>query len=349
MEINTGGDISFYEDTGTTAKLFWDASAESLGIGTSSPTANLHVNTGTNENLKIKSGSGSVNLSAENDAGSAQAILKLNSGAVTLDASGNLGIGTSSPSQKLHVVGDGNFARSTATDTFIQASNSVATFNITQSANGSAYLYNYGAYNLIFGTSATERMRIDSSGNLLVGTTGNIVNNNARVAIVGTEGLRAQATSAGGTACIGAFSTSSGGTYYYIGYDLTAGAIKYQVLFNGNVQNTNNSYGAISDAKLKENVTDATPKLEKLNQVRVVNFNLIGDEQKQIGVIAQELEQIFPSIVEDTPDFDAEGNELGTTTKSVKYSVFVPMLIKAMQEQQTLIESLTTRIAALEE
>jgi hypothetical protein len=157
-----------------------------------------------------------------------------------------------------------------------------------------------------------------------------------------------EATGAGGTACIGAFSTSSGGTYYYIGYDLSASAIKYQVLFNGNVQNTNNSYGAISDAKLKENVTDATPKLEKLNQVRVVNFNLIGDEQKQIGVIAQELEQIFPSIVEDTPDCDAEGNDLGTTTKSVKYSVFVPMLIKAIQEQNALIEALTTRITALE-
>jgi hypothetical protein len=69
---------------------------------------------------------------------------------------------------------------------------------------------------------------------------------------------------------------------------------------------------------------------------------------KQIGVIAQELEQVFPAMVEETNDHDAEGNDLGTTTKSVKYSVFVPMLIKAMQEQQAIIESLTNRIAALE-
>ena len=191
-------------------------------------------------------------------------------------------------------------------------------------------------------------MRLMNSGNLLVGTTSNIINANARATFIGAEGLRAQATLGGGSSCIGAFATSGGGTYYYVGYDLSASAIKFQVLFNGNVQNTNNSYGAISDAKLKENVTDATPKLEKLNQVRVVNFNLIGNEQKQIGVIAQELEQIFPSIVEDTPDFDAEGNELGTTTKSVKYSVFVPMLIKAMQEQQATIEALTQRIETLE-
>ena len=72
-----------------------------------------------------------------------------------------------------------------------------------------------------------------------------------------------------------------------------------------------------------------------------MNFNRIGNEQKQLGVIAQELEQIFPSMIEEVIDRDAEGNDLGTTTKSVKYSVFVPMLIKAIQE-------LTARLAAVE-
>ena len=115
---------------------------------------------------------------------------------------------------------------------------------------------------------------------------------------------------------------------------------------NGNVVNANNSYGAISDAKLKENIVDVSPKLDKLNQVRVVNYNLIGEDQKQLGVVAQELEQIFPGMVNESPDRDEEGNDLGTTTKSVKYSVFVPMLIKAMQEQQALIESLKARLDA---
>jgi hypothetical protein len=138
-------------------------------------------------------------------------------------------------------------------------------------------------------------------------------------------------------------------TYYAISYYNTgAAAYKYRVADSGDVTNTNNSYGAISDAKLKENVVDATPKLDKLNQVRVVNFNMIGSEQKQLGVIAQELEQIFPGMVDEAPDRDQEGNDLGTTTKSVKYSVFVPMLIKAIQEQQTLITALTARITALE-
>jgi hypothetical protein len=131
--------------------------------------------------------------------------------------------------------------------------------------------------------------------------------------------------------------------YLFVGQN-NAGTETFRVTGNGNVTNTNNSYGAISDAKLKENVTDATPKLEKLNQVRVVNFNMIGSEQKQLGVIAQELEQIFPGMVDESPDRDSEGNDLGTTTKSVKYSVFVPMLVKAIQELKAEVDSLKSQL-----
>ena len=122
----------------------------------------------------------------------------------------------------------------------------------------------------------------------------------------------------------------------------------FNILGNGNITNTNNSYGAISDIKLKENITDATPKLDKLNQVRVVNYNLkTNPNEKLLGVVAQELEQIFPSMVSETVDMDENGKELDTKTKSVKYTVFIPMLIKALQEQQTQIEELKAEITAL--
>jgi hypothetical protein len=125
--------------------------------------------------------------------------------------------------------------------------------------------------------------------------------------------------------------------------------VQFQVLANGNVQNTNNSYGAISDRKLKENITNATPKLENLNRLRVVNYNLIGSELKQIGLIAQEVEQVFPGLVEETPDVDPDTKEpTGTVTKSVKYSVLVPMLLKAVQELTEQNATLAARIAALE-
>ena len=67
-------------------------------------------------------------------------------------------------------------------------------------------------------------------------------------------------------------------------------------------------------------------------KVKVRNFNYINDAEKtkQIGVIAQELETVFPSLV----DEDSEG------TKGVKYSVFVPMLIKAIQELKAELDAL---------
>lgn len=128
------------------------------------------------------------------------------------------------------------------------------------------------------------------------------------------------------------------------GYFLTCtngnGSTQMRVMGNGNLQNLNNSYGAISDAKMKENIVDASPKLNKLMKVKVRNYNLIGDNLEQIGVVAQELEEVFPSLVDNNIDFDESGNEIGIT-KSVKYSVFVPILIKAIQE-------LTERVNMLE-
>jgi hypothetical protein len=132
-------------------------------------------------------------------------------------------------------------------------------------------------------------------------------------------------------------------------------ADRLRIMSNGNIVNTNNSYGAISDVKLKENISDATPKLDDLLKVKIRNYNLIGDETKQLGVVAQELEEIFPSMIEETKDFkeievtDEEGNittkrqSSNTFTKSVKYSVFVPMLIKAIQELEARVKELEAK------
>jgi len=121
--------------------------------------------------------------------------------------------------------------------------------------------------------------------------------------------------------------------YLIRGYSNTSTGVFF-VAGNGNVTNTNNSYGAISDVSLKENIIDATSKLNDLLKVKVRNYNLIGDDKKQIGVIAQELETIFPSMI----DTDKE-----TGLKSVKYSVFVPMLVKAIQELKAEIEQLKNK------
>jgi hypothetical protein len=131
---------------------------------------------------------------------------------------------------------------------------------------------------------------------------------------------------------------------FFLGATNSGASERIKIYSNGNIQNSNNSYGQLSDINLKENIVDATPKLDEINQVRVVNFNYIDDineetnaPTKQIGVVAQELEKIFPGLVYECGDTE-------TPTKSVKYSVFVPMLIKAMQELTQEVKTLKNQI-----
>lgn len=188
------------------------------------------------------------------------------------------------------------------------------------------------ASTVAFANAGVESARIDSSGNFTVNT--------------GLMGI--------GMASVGTvrLSVAASSAFIMIGRDSTGTTDQFRISPNGNVGNTTGTYGALSDRKLKENIVDATPKLQDICKVRIVNYNLkasLGyEDHKQIGVIAQEIEQIFPGLVDESPDTDKEGVDLGTTTKSVKMSLLVPMLVKAIQEQQTLITALTARITALE-
>ena len=167
------GDISFYEDTGTTAKLFWDASTERLGLTGSD--YQFYVQQGSNQpwyHRAISNGNYALHLNGTGDV-------------VTLSSAGKVGIGTSSPSTKLEIRNDVNATTDldpTAIKLYnnsdggsaIEFSNSVAgkskiSFGVTSTGAGTDDTY------LGFSTGAnaslSERMRIDSSGNLLVGKT----------------------------------------------------------------------------------------------------------------------------------------------------------------------------------
>ena len=126
----------------------------------------------------------------------------------------------------------------------------------------------------------------------------------------------------------------------------------FVVKTNGNVQNTNNSYGSISDVKLKENIADASSQWDDIKGLRVRNYNFkeeTGNQtHTQIGVVAQEVETVSPGLVYETPDRDDDGNDLGTVTKAVSYSVLYMKAVKALQEAMDRIETLEAKVAALE-
>lgn len=127
---------------------------------------------------------------------------------------------------------------------------------------------------------------------------------------------------------------------------------RFQLKGDGDAQNTNNSYGGLSDSKLKENIVDANSQWEDIKAIRVRNYNFKPTTRyvthRQIGVVAQELELVCPNLVMDNIDEDANGNDLGTVTKSVNYSVLYMKAVKALQESMLRIETLESKVAALE-
>ena len=132
----------------------------------------------------------------------------------------------------------------------------------------------------------------------------------------------------------------------YGGTGTTAqGTVAFRVWSNGNVVNTNNSYGSLSDVKLKENIVDASSQWSDIKALQVRNYNFKeGQTHTQIGLVAQEIELVSPGLVTESPDRDAEGNDLGTVTKSVNYSVLYMKAVKALQEAMERIEQLEQRL-----
>ena len=117
--------------------------------------------------------------------------------------------------------------------------------------------------------------------------------------------------------------------------------LEFRMAANGDVDNTNNSYGAISDARLKKDIEPASAQLDALRQIEVVKYRLKdadADSPKHVGVIAQQLQGIKPGLVREHED----------GTLSVKYSVLSVLALKALQELADRVDALEARISASE-
>jgi hypothetical protein len=273
----------------------------------------------------------------------------------TIVNGGNVGIGTSSPTIPLQVNKAGT-VNSIMTQTVLSVADSNGWNLGSDGTNALIGVTNSGTDMLFLKRVAgvySEAMRITSGGALCLGVTSaygtNLLNVNGGIyatssiaAVVAADIDMFVFSNTGASyskSCIVASITATGGTgsYFFYGQQSTS-SVALKIFSNGNIQNTNNSYGAISDARLKENIKDATPKLDDLMKVKVRNYNLKGESNKQLGVISQELEAIFPNMIEESTNM-GENMKI----KGVKYSVFVPMLIKAVQELKQEIEILKNK------
>jgi hypothetical protein len=252
---------------------------------------------------------------------------------------GNVGIGTTSPTEKLDVVGSIN-----ASVQILGPNGSAATPSISSSGETNAGLFfgdNGVASYMGMSTGGSERMRIDPSGFLLISATSKISGH----LIKGINASRA----------LDVYHPYSDAAQAMVAFysDVTsAQALKCIIRADGDLENVNNSYGAYSDRKLKQDETLAASQWNDIKAIGeiVKKFRLkdavISDPNApyQIGVVAQDIEAISPGLVDEV----ADANNDGETVKVVKYSVLYMKAVKALGEALQRIETLEARVALLE-
>ena len=336
------------DNASTTAMVFNTVATErmridssgNVGIGTSSPTYKLDV-TGTARVTEQADFANAINLTTStlnylyfNDA---LAFARNGVGErMRIDSSGNVGIGTSSPSNKLTVVGGVQLQ----TGTFPASGNGL---ELTFTAANTAFIQAYdrgtatwrdistGGATLQYSTGGTERARIDLSGNLLVGLT---------TTRSGTSGMCFEPSNsffqmrASGTASLTQvqFIRDSAGTPVSVGTINTTGSAT--------------AYNTSSDYRLKENIAPMTGALTTVAQLKPVTYKWKLDGSNGQGFIAHELQEVVPDCV--TGEKDAINEDGSIKPQGIDTSFLIATLTAAIQEQQAMIETLTTRLNALE-
>ena len=267
--------------------------------------------------------------------------------AMTVDTSQNVGIGTSSPSSKLSVGGNPPSSGAIAG----VASSGGTSLALSDNANNSLYVrHPSGAATLCtdsggalaFATNGnTERMRIDSSGNLLVGTT-NVDPIAARAnGYSFVPGTCFRIRNPSGAFAVGLSSTSGNIAVFFTDNGSAAVAC-------GSIAGTGSttSYNTSSDYRLKENVVSMTTGLATVKALKPVTYDWISDQSAGEGFIAHELQAVIPLAV--TGEKDAVNDDGSIKPQGVDYSKVVVHLVAAIQELSAKNDALEARLAALE-
>ena len=318
-----------------------------VGIGTTTPLAKLDIQ-GTQGQLFSVTDDLSGSIFAVADI-SGVPIFDVNSSGVSY-FDGNVGIGTTSPAQLLDVNGIADI------NSIIIGTNGDNMYH-----NGSDfYIKTETAHALIFRTSNTNRLTIESggdaifTGNVGIGTTGPTsalsINKSMGAAFIADfinpavngHGLLIQAGGTTGTRYITQWKDYAGTERFhmddtgeaYFQNDVGIGNLlpSYKLDVSGTIRASGDVI-AFSDVRVKENIKTIKSSLDKVSKLRGVEFNKIGEDEKSIGVIAQEIEKVIPEVVKT----DDEG------MKSVAYGNISGLLIEAIKELKAEIDLLKSK------
>jgi hypothetical protein len=341
VNATSSGQVLFNNSgvVGGSNNLFWDSANTRLGIGTNSPQAPLSVSNsgaagfefiptapggGTGTYIQSYNRSGGAYVDTYYYAASHTWRTSASSTSMVLDASGNVGIGTSSPTAgfRLQAVSAGgtNVIASTSSDA------SGATIYMQANTSTSGIFGTLTNHPLTFVTNNTEAGRFDNSGNLLVGTTTN--------SIGGGTGKTAILGSSTGYGLITAM-PSNGGQYYYHAFGTSAGV---QTGYIASTNGVTTSYVSLSDYRLKENVAPMINALATVAKLKPVTYKWKTDGSDGQGFIAHELQEIVPDCVTGEKDgVDKDGNP---KYQGVDTSFLVATLVAAIQELKAEIDLL---------
>jgi len=279
-------------------------------------------------------------VSSADNSGSLQLATNNGTTAVTIDTSQRVGVGTTSPTGKLHVYGSGEV------QTLQRSSGSANNYTLFKTESGADQAYlgfsdagvnDFAIYNvqngyIRFGTNNAERMRITNGGDVFIGTTTTF-------------------SYANGDLCVNA--NGGGDPAIVAGVNSTSAAYNNIVLGNstggvGRIQ-TNGSataYLTSSDYRLKKDVTPIQDALGTIESLNPVAFTWNVDNRQDAGFLAHEFQEILPNYADGTKDgVDADGKP---AYQAVDKSGVIPFLVKAVQELNAKVDAQAVRIAELE-
>ncbi|MAD72357.1 MAG: hypothetical protein CL973_01000 [Euryarchaeota archaeon] len=301
---------------------------EKFYVTTSSGDARIGLNAPSGSDTEIKfSNAGTVEYSVGHDDGTDNFVIgtaNVDTPLISVTKAGNVGIGTSSPATGLHVSGGNNLTSSLTLQNTAPTPDNI--WRITP-------LYNSG--DLAFFDDGTERMRIDSSGNVGIGAStyeGSVTSNASSLWISSAGYLSANINNDWG---LGVNRTGTDGTLINLrknGADVgSISAIPTGVQYN-----------TTSDRRLKDNIKTITDGRDKLMAMNPVTHTWVADPKVDAvhGFIAQEMMDILPEAVAGDP----EGKEM----MSMDYGRITPVIVAALQDALTEIQKLKIRINQLE-